>query len=91
MVDIVIGSVNPIGSPVSKPGVTPGGTVEAELLDIREPRHTITGPNGKERRKQFRQDPVNGRVLTILVPNGTILPKDLDARHYKVMLRFMKK
>ena len=91
MVDIIVGAVTPTGAPLSKPGITPGGAVEAELLNIREPRQAISGPSGKERRKQFRQDPVNGRVLTILVPNGTILPKDLDARHYKVMLRFMKK
>ena len=90
MVDIVIGAIQPTG-PSNKPSTTAGGSIEAELLDIREPRHAISGPAGKERRKQFRQDPVNGRILTILVPNGTILPKNLDARHYKVMLRFMKK
>jgi len=90
MVDIVIGAIQPTGPPVNKPGTT-AGAIEAELLNIREPRQNISGPSGKERRKQFRQDPVNGRVLTVLVPNGTILPKDLDSRKYKVMLRFMKK
>lgn len=90
MVDIVIGAIPPTGPPVNKPG-TAGGAIEAELLNIREPRQSIGQPAGKERRKQFRQDPANGRVLTLLVPNGTILPKDLDGRHYKVMLRFLKK
>lgn len=90
MVDIVIGAIQPTGAPVNKPG-TMGGAIEAELLDIREPRQAISRPSGKERRKQFRQDPVNGRVLTVLVPNGTILPKDLNSKRYKVMLRFMKK
>lgn len=91
MVDIVIGAIQPTGPPVSRPG-TSGGAIEAELLNVREPRKKISGPaNGKERRKQFRQDPVNSRVLTVLVPNGTILPKDLDGRNYKVLLRFIKK
>lgn len=91
MVDIVIGSMPPTKAVSDKQGTTTGTSIEAEILDIREPRHAISGPAGKERRKQFRQDPANGRVLTVLVPNGTILPKDLDGRHYKVMLRFMKK
>jgi len=90
MVDIVIGAIQPIGPLGNKPATT-DGSIEAELLNIRKPRHAISGPTGKERRKQFRQDPVNGRVLTVLVPNGTTLPKDLDARRYKVMIRFMKK
>ena len=90
MVDIVIGAIQPTGPPVSKQGPT-AGAIEAELLDIREPRQNISGPSGKERRRQFRQDPVNGRVLTVLVPNGTVLPKDLDSRKYKVLLRFVKK
>ncbi len=90
MVDIVIGAIQPTGPPVNKPGTT-AGAIEAEILNIREPRQNISGPTGKERRKQFRQDPVNGRVLTVLVPNGTILPKNLDRQKYKVLLRFIKK
>ncbi len=90
MVDIVIGAIQPTGPPVNKPGTT-GGAIEAELLHVRPPRRSIAGPAGKERRKEFRQDPVNGRVLTILVPNGQHLPKDLDGRNYKVLLRFIKK
>jgi len=90
MVDIVIGAVQPTGPPVSRPAV-PGGAVEAEILNVRQPRQQVSGPRDQERRRQFRQDPVNGRVLTILVPNSTQIPKDLDGRKYKVLLRFMKK
>ena len=90
MVDIIIGATAPPGSPVNKPGS--GGTpVEAELLNIRAPRHKIVEPAGQERRKQFRQDPQNGRVLTLLIPDSAILPKDLDGKKYKVMIRFTKK
>ena len=90
MVDIIIGGISQTGLPVNKPG-TGGTPVEAELLNIREPRQRIQEPLGGERRKQFRQDPQNGRVLTLLIPNSTILPKDLDGKKYKVLLRFMKK
>jgi len=90
MVDIVVGAIQPTGPQVNKPG-TSARPIEAEILNIRDPRQTISRPSGEERRKQFRQDPVNGRVLTVLVPNGAILPRDLDRRKYKVVLRFSKK
>ena len=90
MVDIIIGSINAPGPPVVKPG-TGGTMLEAELLNIREPRQRINGPDGQERRKQARQNPPNGRVLTILIPDGRHLPKDLDGKRYKVLLRFQKK
>ena len=90
MVDIVIGQVQPVGPPVKK-NDTNSITVEAEILNVRPPRKQITRPAGKERRKQFRQDPHNGQVLTLLVPNGTTLPKDLDGKKYKVVMRIVKK
>ena len=90
MVDIIIGSIEPITpSPSHKqPSSAP---LEAELLHIREPRQRVIGPKGEERRRQPRQDPQRGRVLTLLIPDGASLPKDLDIRKYKVLLRFMKK
>ncbi len=90
MVDIVIGSVTPLGPPLNKPN-SPNTPIEAQILNVRDPRKTRIDPHGEERRKEFRQDPANGRILTILVPNGINLPKNLDGRQYKVLLRFMKK
>jgi hypothetical protein len=90
MVDIIIGSIAPAGLPTSKPPAS-GTPVEAELLHVREPRQRIVGPLGQERRKQQRRDPQNGKVLTLLIPEGASLPKDLDVKKYKVLLRFMKK
>jgi len=90
MVDIIIGGIFPTGTPINKPG-SGGAPVEAELLNIREPRQRFAGPMEQERRKQARQDPRNGRVLTLLIPDSTNLPKDLDGKKYKVLLRFMKK
>jgi len=90
MVDILVGGIPPAGPPVSSTRPTTAG-VEAELLNIRGPRKHISGPKGRERRKQFRQDPVGGKVLTILVANGNTLPKNLNTRDYRVVLRFVKK
>ena len=90
MVDIIIGSMAPAGPPASKPGLG-GGLMEAELLHVRPPRQKAAGPSGQERRRQPRQDPPNGRVLTLLIPDGTVLPRDLDGKKYKVLLRFLKK
>ena len=90
MVDIIIGSIEPLGPPASKPG-SGGMLIEAELLHVRDPRQRIVGPLGRERRKQPRQDPYNGKVLTLLIPDSTTLPKDLDVKKYKVLIRFMRK
>jgi hypothetical protein len=90
MVDIIIGGVLPAGS--SGPSSPPkAGSIEAVLLNVRNPRQRITKPKGRERRQQFRRDPAGSKVLTILVPRGATLPKDLDGRKYKILLRFQKK
>ena len=90
MIDIIIGSIEPVTPSTAQPN--PGGrAVEAELLHIREPRQRVIGPLGHERRRQPRQDPQRGRVLTLLIPDATSLPKDLGVGKYKVLLRFMKK
>jgi len=91
MVDILVGGIPPAGPPVSSTRPKAAAGVEAELLNIRSPRKRISGPKGRERRKQFRQDPVRGKVLTILVANGNTLPKNLNTRDYRVVLRFVKK
>jgi hypothetical protein len=90
MVDIIIGSIAPAGIQPNKPGPS-GAPIEAELLHVRDPRQRIVGPLGQERRKRQRQDPHNGKVLTLLIPDSTLLPKDFDVRRYKVLLRIMKK
>ncbi len=90
MVDIMVGGIPPAGPPVASTQPAAAG-VEAELLNIRSPRKRITRPKGKERRKHFRQDPAAGKVLTILVANGNILPKNLNTRDYRIVLRFVKK
>ena len=90
MIDIMVGGIPPAGPPVSATRPTRVG-IEGELLNIRNPRQRIIDPEGQERRKQFRQDPAGGKVLTILVANGNILPKNINTSDYRVVLRFVKK
>lgn len=89
MVDIIIGSVPAAGPHVSKPGSS--RTIEAEILNIRTPRQRVTRREGKERRRQFRQDPAGGKILTILIPNSKPLPHDITPGKYKIKLSFVKK
>jgi len=91
-VEIIIGSSPHIRPdyPVKKQPAA-GGMVEAKLLHVRKPRKGIAGPSGMERRQKKTQDPLKGRVLTILVPDADLLPKDIENCEYRVMLRFSKK
>jgi hypothetical protein len=89
--EIIIGSITPLGSPMPKPPAEAGPAVEAHLLHIRPPRKGIAGPSGMERRGKKVSDPLKGRVLTLLVPNADSLPKDIDTEKYKVLLRFVRK
>ena len=90
MVDIVIGSIAPVRAPLDQPGPN-GGQTEAEILHIRAPRQRVANAREQERRKLPRIDPPNSRVLTLLIPDGKVLPKDLDGKKYKLLIRFMKK
>lgn len=89
--EIIIGSIPPLGPSPPKPTGEAGPAVEAQLLHIRPPRKGIAGPSGVERRGKKVKDPQKGRVLTILVPDADMLPKDIEANKYKVILRFIRK
>jgi hypothetical protein len=92
MVDIIIGSVPPVAPPVNKPATNNSRAIEAEILNIRTPRQRVNRREGEEeRRRQFRQDPAGGRILTILVANSSLLPHDIKPGKYKIRLNFVKK
>ncbi len=87
--EIIIGSPPPITPKQPKVQQSPSPLIEAELLHHRPPRKGIAGPSGMERREKPVKDPQRGRVLTLLVADGSVLPKDLEK--YKVQLRFVRK
>lgn len=89
--DIIIGSVQPLGSQNNKPQDRNVTTVQGELLHARQPRKGIAGPSGMERRGKKVKDPLKGRVLTVMVPDGSSLPADIDSARYEVVLRLVRK
>jgi len=90
--EIIIGSSPHISQEIrTKTQPATSGVVEAKLLHVRKPRKGIAGPSGMERRQKQTQDPLKGRVLTVLVADAALLPKDIENSEYRVMLRFSKK
>lgn len=89
--EIIIGSVPPLGGQNRKPQEKNVITVQGELLHARQPRKGIAGPSGMERRGRRVKDPVKGRVLTVMIPDGSTLPADLDSARYEVVLRLIRK
>lgn len=86
--EIVIGSMPPLGAADNKPTKREKGAIEAQLLHVRPPRRGIAGPSGAERRGKKTRDPVKARVLTLMVMDGDELPKDIERAKYRVSLRF---
>ena len=37
------------------------------------------------------QDPPDARVIVLIVPEGTRVPKDIDTQAYRVFIRFAKR
>jgi hypothetical protein len=90
--EIVIGRTQPVGRPASK-GAVSGEFIEAKMLNLRPPRRKKTGtpPGQRERRNQNSvNDPVGGRVMTLLIPNGFAIPKDIESGNYRIFLRFAR-
>lgn len=89
--EIIIGSVPPLPAQGQKLPEKSGGLIEAQLLNVRPPRKGIAGPSGRERRTKEVNDPIRGRVLTIMVPDASQLPSDIDTARYDVSIRLVRK
>lgn len=89
--EIIIGSIPPLAQQRQKGAQARESepVIPAQLLHVRPPRKGIAGPSGMERRKKQVNDPHRGRVLTILVPDGRLLPTDIESGSYDVILRFI--
>lgn len=88
--EIIVGQIPPLKIDPQKASPAASGPVEAMLLHVRPPRKGIAGPSGMERRGKKAEDPRKGRVLTVMVPDGEVLPKDIDKARYKIIMRFQK-
>jgi len=89
--EIVIGAMPPLKPQSQKIPQKQGVVIGAQLLHVRPPRKGIAGPSGMERRDKKAKDPKRGRVLTIMVPDATVLPADLDSAKYDVSIRLIRR
>lgn len=89
--EIIIGSIPSLPSQSPKLPAKGGSFVEAQLLHVRSPRKGIAGPSGRERRTKQGNDPRKGRVLTIMVPDASLLPPDIDTARYDVSIRLIRR
>jgi len=92
--EIVIGATNYVGTNSVRSDTRVSDNIEARVLNVRPPRkHLVNPPEGKNHRKNgmIRLDPANGRVMTILIPNGYRLPEDISTGKYRVFLRLVPK
>jgi hypothetical protein len=89
--EIIVGSIPSLQSQSPKLPAKGSNFVEAQLLHIRPPRKGIAGPSGRERRTKQGNDPRKGRVLTIMVPDASLLPPDIDTAKYDVSIRLIRR
>lgn len=91
--DIRVGSTRPVDRQADRRQA--GNTaVEARVLAIRSPRRRGGNPPpGRTDRREAgaQRDPVNGRVLVLLIPDGGQLPEGLASGAYRVFLRFARR
>jgi hypothetical protein len=70
--------------------------VEARVLAIRAPRKRAK-VNSAGRRVERREDgqnnpdPIGGRVLVLMIPDGSRLPEGLESGEYRIFLRFARR
>jgi hypothetical protein len=70
------------------------GFVEAKVLTVRPTRKRRgMPPVGDRDRRQSGDDydPAAGRVLMLMIPDGTMIPRDIDSGNYRVFVRFASK
>ena len=89
--EIIIGSIPRMNQRGPKPPNKAVTFIAGELLHVRPPRRGIAGPSGRERRTKQATDPLKGRVLTIMAPDASLLPSDLETTRYEVTIRLVRR
>jgi hypothetical protein len=93
--EIVVGSSRQTTPTRAKNQETTGaGFVEAKVLTVRSTRNRRgVPPAGDRDRRQGGNDydPAAGRVLMLLVPDGGMIPRDIESNNYRVFVRFAAK
>ena len=91
--DIRVGNAPKIGAPGDR-APAKGAAVEAKILAIRAPRRRRGGapePEGERRGHPVSRDPVNSRVLVLLIPDSSQLPEGFNSDNFRIFLRFARR
>ena len=83
--DIKIGNIAPTGKAGDRSSTRPDA-MEARLLALRTPRR-----RNRQGHPTRHHDPVNARVLVLMVPDGTSLPDGLEDGSWRVFQRFARR
>ena len=90
--EIVIDAPPPVGAAKKNRKERPSEFIEAKILGMRQPRkHFPSPPVGeKDRRsKNHISDPMGGRVLTLLIPDGYKVPNNIRNGDFRILMRFV--
>jgi len=86
--EIKIGETPPVVKENTTDGRSVGGSVEATLLSMRPPRKRGGRRSMEQDELKAGENPENGRVMVLLVPEGYKIPRDIESRQYRIFLRF---
>jgi hypothetical protein len=89
--NIVIGAPPIIGDAKKSIKERCEGLIEAKILDIRQSRKPARiPPSGEKDRRSASHvsDPLGGRVVTLLIPEGHRIPDNLTKGNFRIFVRF---
>ncbi|MCW7754812.1 hypothetical protein OOT00_12545 [Desulfobotulus sp. H1] len=89
--EIVVGKINELGSAGHGGAPMARGDVPVRVLKVRPARSGRRGqPEGENRRDSNEgSDPMRGKVLVLMVPDGSRLPHDLETGSYTLRLKIL--
>jgi hypothetical protein len=90
--EIVIGAPPRIGTAKKNRSEHRGEFVEGKLLGVRQPRKPVLYSPAREadrRSENHAADPVGGRVVTLLIPEGYKVPNNIASGDFRILMRFV--
>ena len=90
--EIVIGAPPRVGNAKRNRSERPGEFVEGKLLGVRQPRKPVLYSPAREedrRSENHVADPMGGRVLTLLIPEGYKVPNNIGNGDFRILMRFV--
>ena len=90
--EIVIGAPPRVGAAKRNRKERQSEFVEGKLLGVRQPRKFVLNPpTGEDDRRSENHvaDPMGGRVLTLLIPDGYKVPNNIGNGDFRILMRFV--